>query len=669
MTDLIHFTPRAELDCRENLRGFIGACRNQLTAFGAELPFDQDVWDVTEALDLKAKNGRCRVVFSTWNSVNDSTPASMAEPFLSFAKAYIRYQHGLRPTLAIAQRVAALRALEAALVGSGGPADPTLVSAQTLDRAAQLARGKFTGGVAYRVGGQLKLVADFLAGHQLMSVPVKWHNFIPRPGDTQRVGEEFDRRRLSKLPSPAALEALAKVFTLASDLPDVLVSSLAAIMCSAPDRINEVLHLEADCEVSQAVPSSGETAYGLRWRPSKGADPMVKWIIPSMADVVRQALRNLRRITDDARVVARWYETHPEQLYLAAHLEHLRAHKRLNSKEVGEVLFADRVPGDAGQRWCERHNLQMLSTDGIRSVAFIDLERAVLSMLPRGFPIANRERGLKYSDALCLLLRNSLHGRKASYRCAIELVQQSVIADGLGARSRFGMTSIFDRFGFVEDDGRPIRIRTHQFRHYLNTLAQMGGLSQLDIAKWSGRKDISQNAVYDHESDRDVLARLRDGIGDEMKMFPPLAARPERVPLLRAKFRCAPGVAVHTTDFGYCIHDFAMLPCQLHRDCINCDEQVCVKGEEFRESNIRRYREETRALLAEAMAAKADDVAGANRWVEHQQLTLARLDQLCAILDDPRVPAGAAIRPSVVPASRLEQARFRRLEAGTEKPK
>jgi hypothetical protein len=669
MTDLIHFTPRAELDCKANLRGFVDACRNQLTAFGAELPFEQDVWDVTDALDLKAKNGRCRVVFSTWKTVNDSTPASMAEPFLSFAKAYIRYQHGLRPTLAIAQRVAALRALEAALVESGGPADPTRVSAQTLDRAAQLAKDKFTGGVAYRVGGQLKLVADFLAGHQLMSVPVKWHNFIPRPGDTQRVGEEFDRRRLSKLPSPAALEALAKVFTLASDLPDVLVSSLAAIMCSAPDRINEVLHLEVDCEVSQAVPSSGETAYGLRWRASKGGGPMVKWIIPSMADVVRQALRKLRRITDDARAVARWYENHPDRIYLPAHLEHLRASKRLSPDEVGEILFADPVPSDSALAWCKSHELPVHRDGGSSTIALVDLECAVAAMLPRGFPIANRERGLKYADALCLLLRNSLHGRKATYRCAIELVQQSVIADGLGARSRYGMASIFDRFGFVEDDGRPIRIRSHQFRHYLNTLAQMGGLSQLDIAKWSGRKDISQNAVYDHESDRDVLARLRDGIGDEMKMFPPLVTRPERAPLLRAEFRCAPGVAVHTTDFGYCIHDFAMLPCQLHRDCINCDEQVCVKGEEFRERNIRRCRDETRALLAEAVAAKADEVAGADRWVEHQQLTLARLDQLCAIFDDPRVPAGAAIRPSVVPASRLEQARLRRLEAGTEKPK
>ena len=48
---------------------------------------------------------------------------------------------------------------------------------------------------------------------------------------------------------------------------------------------------------------------------------------------------------------------------------------------------------------------------------------------------------------------------------------------------------------------------------------------------------------------------------------------------------------------------------------------------------------------------------GANRWVEHQRKTLERLDQLCSILEDPRVPKGAVIQLSgIVPASRLEQA-------------
>lgn len=112
MAEIILFTPRAELDAQANLRGFIDVCRYQLTAFGSHLKFDDNVWDVTAALDLKAKNHTIRLVFSTWATANDTTPETLPEPFLSFAKAYLRYQHALKPTKCIGNRIAALRALE-----------------------------------------------------------------------------------------------------------------------------------------------------------------------------------------------------------------------------------------------------------------------------------------------------------------------------------------------------------------------------------------------------------------------------------------------------------------------------------------------------------------------------------------------------------------------------
>jgi hypothetical protein len=657
MAEVIHFTPRAELDAGANLRGFIDVCRTRLTAFGKHLPFDEDVWDVTAALDLKAKNGASRLVFSTWDTVNDAAPSSMPEPFLSFAKAFMRYQHALRPTKGVGQRLAALRALEAALSENSPGTPPTAASPQTLHRAAQLVKEKYSGGVAYRVGGQLELVAAFLADHHLLAAPTQWRNPIGRPRDSVRVGHEFDAQRRTKLPSPAALDALAKVFRLASEPVDVLVSSVAAILCSAPDRINEVLHLEVDCEVTQVVPSSGAAAYGLRWRPSKGADAMVKWVVPSLADVVRQAVTNIRRLTQAARDVAKWYEENPRRLYLPPHLEHLRSRHRLSMLELAEILFAEPVGRHTSHDWCRRHGVLVEATMGRRSVAFTDAQDAILALLPRGFPVANAERGLNFGNALCLIQRNALHRGKATYRCAIDLLEHGDIASRLGARSATGIASIFDRFEFREDDGRPIRVRSHQFRHYLNTLAQAGGLSQLDIAKWSGRKDVGQNKVYDHQSDRDVLALVRDVVGAERRMFGPLTKVHKATLIPRDEFARLKVPTAHTTEFGYSIHDFSMLPCQIHRDCINCDEHVCIKGDEAREAHIRRHREETRALLGEAQAAHAEGDAGANRWIDHQQTTLSRLNQLCTVLDDPRIPIGAVIQPTgVVPASRLEQA-------------
>ena len=53
MAEIVLFTPKAELDAAANLSGFVDMCRSKLTVFGADLPFQNDVWDVTEAVATK----------------------------------------------------------------------------------------------------------------------------------------------------------------------------------------------------------------------------------------------------------------------------------------------------------------------------------------------------------------------------------------------------------------------------------------------------------------------------------------------------------------------------------------------------------------------------------------------------------------------------------------
>jgi hypothetical protein len=656
MADIIHFAPRAELDANANLRDFIDVCRTRLTAFGANLPFDENVWDITDALDLKASNGRYRLSFCTFGSLDECARSSMREPFLSFAKAFLRYLHPLRPTKCISQRLVALRALETAISEDTSCITPTAVTGHTLNRAAQLIKERYSPAVAYRTGGQLEFLATFLAEHQLMAVPIRWRNPIGRPRDGAQIGKEFDERRWSKLPSPAALEALAKAFRLASEAPDVMVTSIAAILCSAPDRINEVLHLEVDCDVTMVVPSTGKTVFGRRCHQSKGADPMVKWAVTTMAGVVQEALNKLKSATAGARDVAKWYEHHPGQLYLPRQFEHLRQREFLTMRELARVLFVEPVQDGVSQRWCDAHSLKTKREKGHRFAAFADVESAIVGMLPRGFPVANVERGLKYSNALCLVLRNSMHLERATYRCAIDLLEYGDIHNRLGATSSSNTTSIFERFGFLEEDGSPIRIRSHQFRHYLNTLAQVGGLSQLDIAKWSGRVDVAQNKVYDHQSDRDIQALAKDLLGVAQPVLPMPPALAKATMIRRDHFGLLAVTGGHTTDFGYCSHDFAMLPCQIHSDCINCDEHLCIKGDQERETRLRLHREETRGLLAEARSARSEGDAGASRWVQHQEITLSRLDRICQMLDDPKIPIATVISlQGLVTASRLEE--------------
>src|SRR4051794_16596857 len=79
MPEIIHFIPRAELDAEANLRAFVHTCRTRLTVFGANLPFDENVWDVTDSYDPKAR-GRCRLVFKTWGKPKVRPQEIMPEP-------------------------------------------------------------------------------------------------------------------------------------------------------------------------------------------------------------------------------------------------------------------------------------------------------------------------------------------------------------------------------------------------------------------------------------------------------------------------------------------------------------------------------------------------------------------------------------------------------------
>jgi hypothetical protein len=61
---------------------------------------------------------------------------------------------------------------------------------------------------------------------------------------------------------------------------------------------------------------------------------MVKWLIPSMTSIVVEAIARIRAITDEARQAARWYETHPEELYHPEDLEYLRHQECLTIVDV-----------------------------------------------------------------------------------------------------------------------------------------------------------------------------------------------------------------------------------------------------------------------------------------------------------------------------------------------
>jgi hypothetical protein len=280
-----------------------------------------------------------------------------------------------------------------------------------------------------------------------------------------------------------------------------------------------------------------------------------------------------------------------------------------------------------------------------RGLKFSDFERIMLQRLPKNFPYLSNLSDLKFSDMLLVERFNEHHSEKSTYSFIIDSISIGFFNTSIGDRNGLkNHESIFDRHGFTEPDGSRINLTSHQFRHYLNTLASAGGMSALDIAKWSGRKDVRQNEPYDHVSGKEIATMIRNALGNSDKSQGPIALYRNKTLIPRDEFNRLVIPTAHTTDIGYCIHDYSMSPCQEHRDCLNCSEMVCIKGDQVAARNIKRALDESTILLEAAKAEMDAETYGANRWVDHHRNNHERLEQLNQILDNPTIKEGTVIQ-------------------------
>src|SRR5262249_34923938 len=149
-----------------------------------------------------------------------------------------------------------------------------------------------------------------------------------------------------------------------------------------------------------------------------------------------------------------------------------------------------------------------------------------------------------------------------------------------------------------------------------------------------------QNQAYNHITAEEFMATIK-GIAEsagEIKVFGPMGEIAPQDPVARAEFLQMQIPAAHTTDLGFCIHDFAMTPCQLHGDCGNCSEHTFVKGDARQKANVEMRLEETEIALGRARSAAENGKLGADRWTVHQLQTVERLKKMKAIHEDDSVP-------------------------------
>ncbi|MFH0022902.1 integrase [Pseudomonas fluorescens] len=644
---VIPFVSRKDLTASINAERFIAQMKACFVG-------SQEEWEAVRWPGVGFAKLGCR-------SVQIPPDKAMDIDFMRFAKAYLLHRRMVNSRAHISQHGMMFRCLENALVSAHGSGCIHLCTVADLDEAAVIAQGCYCRDAAYSVGLYLMQVAEFLTSHFLCGQNLKgWVSPMPRPLDMNNApGKEGEEVRSQKLPGEAELDAIAEVFANnPTDPKDIFTTSTLALLMCAPSRANEVMALRADAEVYE-VDRDGQMRYGWRFYSSKNFAGDIKWIPSTMEELAKEAFRRMLKLSSPARALASWMEEHPSELYRHELCPDVPKDQPLSLLELAAAL------GQKIEDPRKAANFVGMRKFRIANGAYTleSLWEILRTRLPPNFPWFDKEKGVKYSNCIFSMLKNQLHAKRLTLSLTLQRVRVSTLLLDLGPRTNMDYhQSVFQRNGFMHPSGEFYKMTTHQPRHLLNTIAQRGGLSNLALAKWSGRAHVASNQVYNHVSDAEVFKKLR-----MLRTLDESTDSSSRHHIVQSPIDSDDTLiyregAAHITEFGYCVHNFVISPCTKYRDCINCTEQVCVKGHQPNRDRLLARLEKLERVLALATEGERLGEYGADKWVTHHVNTIERVKSLLALMDDPAIENGALIKLRGRDFSQLTRV-FRRIGA------
>ncbi|EJY6295740.1 DNA-binding protein [Salmonella enterica] len=621
MNNIILFKSKKQLTAENNYNEFIKFCRYQLSGLTQTQDWEQYVW---KGYVTFRKIGVGHKVFNSKDA--------MHEDFLDFAKAYIRYQHSLKSLKNYGAIMMALRCLEQALLQVLNSGLIYNVTAVVFDEAMQIGSRYFEGNVLAQCGIQLEKLSKFICEHNLVkSGYISWKNHVKQKVKNNYLPEIEDYHRNDKLPDETALLAIADIFSKNDELlspRDKFTSAVFALLLCCPSRISEILALPADCEITQKD-EKGIERYGLRFYSVKGYGPNIKWIPQVMIPVAKKAIRRLLSLSQNARAFAQWCEKYPDKFYRHELCPKVDEKLKLTVVQVCHalgyplhdrkscVLKIKRTSLDGGKSFLNSNDY---------NYSLSELWEMISSGFSRDFPWYDEEKSIRFSNALCLLNPRQFSLSQMSDIYSFYKPTKGFFFNDIQNKMRHdsGFKNIFARYGYYDIEGKPLLIRSHQPRHLLNTIAHYGEMSELDIAKWSGRVNVNQNRVYNHVSEEDMLDKIK-----AIKLNGSNYCQSETIPTneLTIDFDNLNQGAIHLTEFGYCVHNYLVKPCAKINQFVECDNET-LDMKSVDRIRLQSVREKIMQLKRITKIAYENGDYGADKWLQHHEKNLERINKL-----------------------------------------
>ena len=593
--------------------------------------FDQPSWDVRGLRDRGTIRGNPTLHFTQRGTLDQPLPHSYGDA----VKCWLILDR--RSVKNMSRRLDAARilwdAIQRRCKGKAEGFAWQKFSEEDLNQAELLMRASWRASTTYKLIVSLLVFARFLAARGVCR-PLYYTPQTPRVEDFNRHTISGQQERRDRLPTDAALQGIADIYREHAKEPaDRLRAAAVAILVVTGFRIGELLTLPLDCEVEEV--RGGKARYGIRYYKEKarGAEKMfaIRWLTAIGAELARQAVHDIRTLTQDARTRACSLEKTPHRVPIPGF--HWAA--RMTTAEVTLALGTKEVP-----KPLPRHH----DHEGVYYRAF-EVEAFLQSLrVSPAWTVDRRDDTFQMlSETLLIAFRNSFHPGRAVFPLLVQPIFISQIADFLAGGG--GTASAFERFGIHEPDGSFCKMTSHQFRHWLNYIADKGGLPVELQSRWMGREHSRDTDAYRHATVDERLEWVKAGI-QEGKLAGPKASMYFELPSAkRDRYLDGEVQAVHFTALGLCLHDFAVMPCPYHLNCVRgCADYLRVKGNESERRHLIQIQQSTERALASAKArAGAPNGGVAEPWIRHCKETLEGVRAALAVDDETEsVQAGVA---------------------------
>lgn len=623
-----------------SLENFITFCKNQLTAFGS------DCWENNQWRDTFNLHN-IQVRFSTDRVKSTSYQYEpLSEPFIEFAKAYIRYTYSLNPIRNLARHIESLRIVEIALYKIKGKADILQLDYLVIHEVENIVSKKYKKGTksVNKLGYQIQKLFDFCRENKITPQLPLWKNPYKRPRDlTILLDERGKEYRSSKMPTDEEMMLVAKLFHDAPNLDKETeyYTAVMALLMVAPSRCSELMSLSVNC-LEWEEDSLGNKQLGIRWIPAKNGKEGLKWVPSSMQDVIIEAVKRLTNIGALARNAAKFAEENPNTLMISdqdVQLSPYLSQKPLTEIEIGKAL------GFNGKYGIRTKWFKKLMKENDFVITYDVLGKYLYEKYTSKFnywPYIDKNKNVKASEALLLFRENEFHDDFPPKKFSFVLPTVNQINDRFCYSETRPKTSLWEKHCIGTSKGEFIRLPSHNARHWLSTKAERGGMDELTLANWAGRARVADNKAYDHrteeeksESARDLLIPEDISILDKIHLNLPVTYED------LGKDRI--GIAT-VTEIGICEHDYAMSPCSRHGDCETCKELVCIKGLESSLEILKQRESQLTEQFSKAKQHHRIGVFGADRWISNLGWRLTHIKTKIKFLENSEIPNGSLLR-------------------------